>query len=201
MKNLFFSIFDLFTSIGEKVTSGNPDIDGSSDFYYDYFQETSICSTLFGIGFIVALVAAVVFYYIICNKVHALANRIVWCVVLVLVGGMTYVLSISNIVGEDNDIPEQSSGVFYTAHNVTEPRLLDGTDDEEAREEIMLTAENYRSQFRTPEDSLLMEESLPYEMSGVIAFIAVILFIAFSLLITHVGFLRKRTIHGAGIPL
>lgn len=201
MNNLFFSIFDLFTSIGEKAASGNTDIDGSSDFYFDYFQETSICSSLFWMGSIVALIAAVVFYYVICNKVHALANRLVWCIILVLVGGITFVLSTSTIVGEDNDDPEQSTGVFYTAHNITETRLLDGTDDEEARDEIVSIAEDYRAQFKTSDDSMLMEESLPYEMSCVNSGISVILFLIFSLLVTHVGFLRKYTIHGAGIPL
>ncbi len=197
MNDLFFKLFDFFTSIGEKVSSGNPDIEGSSDFYFDYFQETPICSTLFWMGLIVAFVAAVVFYYVICNKVYALANRYVWCVVLVLVGGLTFVLSVSSIVGEDNDDPELSTGVFYTAHNVTEPRLLDGTDDEEAREEIVSAAEDYRAQFKTSDDSI---ESLPYEMGGVNGLISAVWFFIFSLLITKVACLRKHTIHGAGIP-
>ncbi len=197
MNDLFFKLFDFFTSIGEKVSSGNPDIEGSSDFYFDYFKETSVCSSIFLIGLVVAVVAAVVFYYVICNKVQPLAKRYVWCIMLVLVGGLTFVLSVSSIVGEDNDDPELSTGVFYTAHNVTETRLLDGTDDEEARDEIVSAAEDYRAQFKTSDDSI---ESLPYEMGGVNGLISAVWFFIFSLLITKVACLRKHTIHGAGIP-
>ena len=194
MNDLFFKLFDFFTSIGEKVSSGNPDIEGSSDFYFDYFKETSVCSSIFLIGLVVAVVAAVVFYYVICNKVQPLAKRYVWCIMLVLVGGLTFVLSVSSIVGEDNDDPELSTGVFYTAHNVTETRLLDGTDDEEARDEIVSAAEDYRAQFKTSDDSI---ESLPYEMGGVNGLISAVWFFIFSLLMAC---LRKHTIHGAGIP-
>lgn len=165
MKDFFIRFFSLFTSLGDRLKGTDLENPDFVDYYIDYFQETSICSNLGWIAILVALVASVLFYYVICNYVFALAKRSVWYIVLLIVGGTTYALSISNIVGEDNDDPEQATGIFYTSHNVTEPRLLDGTADEEAREEIMDTASSFREQFKSSENSAFMDETLPFELS------------------------------------
>jgi hypothetical protein len=200
MKDLFIEIFKLFTSLGGKIGSGdgleNPDF---LDYYVAYFQDSAICSSIFYVGLVVALVSAIVFYYIICNKFYSLAKRYVWCVFLVIVGGITFALSYSNIVGLDNDEPEKSTGVFKSAYD-KETELLGGTDDEEARDEIMTIASDYRAQFKCADDSIFTEESLPVEMSVTNGVISAILFFLFSFLITHVGALRKLTTHGSGIP-
>lgn len=199
MNDALTSFFSFFTSLGDKLNGvdlENPDF---VDYYVAYFQETSICSSVLWAGLFIALVIAVLFYYVICNKFYVLAKRYIWCIIMLLVCGITFATTLSSIVGNDNEDIEQSTCLFFNAHQ-KEAEFLDGTDDEDARREIIETAEDYRAQFKSSDDSIFMEESLPIEMSVVNGIAASILFLFFSLIITHVNFLKRYTIHGAGIP-
>lgn len=199
MNDALTSFFSFFTSLGDKLNGENLVNPDFADYYVAYFQETSICSSIFWTGLLTALVVALFFYYIVCNKFYILAKRYVWCVVMLLVFGITFATTLSSIVGTDNDDTEQSTGLFLSAHQ-KEATFLDGTDDEDARKEIMDTAYDYRAQFKCSDDNLLMDETLPYEISTVNGIAAAILFLVFSLIITHVDFLKRYTIHGSGIP-
>lgn len=199
MNDALTSFFSIFTSLGDKLNGENLVNPDFADYYVAYFQETSICSSIFWTGLITALVVALLFYYVVCNKFYVLAKRYVWCVILVLVFGITFATTLSSVVGHDNDDPAQSTGLFFNAHQ-KEAELLDGTDDEDARREIIDTANAYRAQFKCSDDSILMDEFLPFEMSIVNGIASAILFLVFSLIITHVDFLKRYTIHGAGIP-
>lgn len=200
MANFFNIFFSRVTSLGDKLNGMDLENPDYVDYYVDYFQETSICSTIGWMGILIALGVALLFYYVICNKVYVLAKRYVWFILLALVFIVTFSLSVSTIIGQDNDNPDQSSGVFYTSHNVTETRLLNGTEDEDARDEILETANSYREQFKSSENSAFMSESLPFEMGIANGIASAVLFIVFSFLITRVPVLRSLTIHGTGIP-
>lgn len=199
MNGVLTSFFSFFTSLGDKLNGVDLKDPNFVDYYVDYFQETSICSVVFWTGFLIAFGIAILYYYLVCNKFYILAKRYVWCFIMLLVCGITSTITFSQIVGNDNENPENSTGLFYNAYQ-KETSFLNGTDDDEARDEIIETAEDYRAQFKCSDDSIFMEESLPVEISIVNGITAAILFLLFSLFITHFNFLKRYTIHGAGIP-
>ena len=65
-------LYSWCTSLVEKLES--------SDYVEDYFVETSVCINVFIVGFISALLIAVIYYFIICNKSFALAKRYFWAI-------------------------------------------------------------------------------------------------------------------------
>ncbi len=191
--------FSILTSLGDKLQGVNIENEGFQD-YYQYFKETHICYQIFGIGMLIAVVSVIVYYFVICNKSYALAKPYVWAVVLLLVFGGTFAYSYSTIVGHDDDNnPENATAVFKYAYDV-ETKLLDGTEDPDARDEISSTALGFRDRFKTSDDSILMEEELPMEMSVVNGLLSALAFFVVSMLITRIKAIRKLSIHGAGVP-
>lgn len=190
---MFTELYSWFTSLGRKITEGG-DVADYATYYNDYFKETPICSTIFWIGIAIAAVIALLFYFGICNYVFQLAKRWVWFCALVVVFCATLFVTIPTIVGHDADDPQNATGIFYTAYQ-TEGNLLEGTDDDSAREEIMQTASDFREQFLKKEKSSVMRESLPLEMGVANGCYAMVIFIVLSFAF------KKHTKHGSSIPL
>lgn len=192
------SIFEFFTSLGDKLKGEslqNPDF---VDYYRDYFQATNVCSSIFFVGLVVSLLTALVFYFVICNKSYALAKRTTWLAILVLIFFGITSYSVINIVGDDSDDPANATCLFEKSYK-TEEIKLDITDDEDTRSEIQQTAIDYREQFKSTSLFFIMDESLPLEMGLVNGAFAGLFFLIFSLVIVHTP-LKKFTINGAGIP-
>lgn len=191
-----FSFADLYiwcTSLGERLLNGGEN-EEFVDYYTGYFVDTSVCSTIFWTGMGIAAVIAVFYYFVICNFVFNLAKRWVWFCVLALVFVITLFTTIPQIVGHDAENPEDATGIFFEAYNI-ESSKLDGTDDDSMREELQLTASDFREQFLAKEDSVMMRESLPLEMAVTNAVYASLLFIVLSFLF------KRHTTHGAAVPL
>lgn len=191
---MFTDFFSWCTSLGEKIQNGSPDVPETADYYSGYFADSSVCDTVFWTGAIIAVVIALLFYFGICNYVFKLAKRSIWVIVAVLVFGITFFVNIPQIVGHDADDPEDATGIFAYAYNM-ESELLDGTEDDDAREEIQQTASDFRELFLPKEDSIMMRESLPMEMALANACYAVVLFILLSFLF------KRHTAYGSAIPL
>lgn len=189
---MFTEIYSWFTSLGGKLLEGgeNPEF---VDYYTRYFDETPICSVVFWTGLGIALVVALLYYFGVCNYVFKLAKRWVWLCVLALVFIVTFFTTMPIIVGHDADDPEESTGIFYTAHQ-TEQDKWDATEDTQARDEISDVAISFREQFMAKEDSIVMEETLPYEMSLVNGIFAMIFFFVFSIIF------KRFTRDGAAVP-
>ncbi len=196
------SIFSFLTSLGNKLQGEdltNPEL---VDYYQDYFIETPILTEVFLIGLAIALAVAALFYFGVCNKVEALAKRYVWAILFLLVGGGTFAMTVSNIVGKYGDgTSNTATGIFKSAIDVTRARYLKGDPDEDRREEVETLTQEFCELFKTNDDSIFMQESLPIEIGVVNGIFAALAFLLFSIIITRVNFLNRLTIHGAGIPL
>lgn len=189
---MFTEIYSWCTSLGDKLLNGGEDPD-FVDYYNAYFADTPVCGIIFGVGFAIALVIALLYYFGVCNFVFKLAKRWVWLCVFALVFVITFFTTMPIIVGHDADEPEESTRVFFTAHEL-EDYKWNATEDTKARDEISLIADDFREQFVPKEDDIIMDETLPYEMSLVNAVYAIIFFFLLSLL------LKRFTTHGAAIP-
>lgn len=190
---MFTDLYSWCTSLGEKLLNGGEN-EEFVDYYTGYFVDTSVCGTIFWTGMGIALAVAVLYYFGICNFVFKLAKRWVWFCVLALVFVITLFTTNSQIVGHDADNPDDATGIFGVAYSI-EGNKLDGTDDDIMREELQLTASDFREQFLSKEDSVMMRESLPLEMAVTNAVYASLLFIVLSFLF------KRHTTHGAAVPL
>ena len=190
---MFTDFYKWCTSLGEKLLNGGEN-EEFVDYYTGYFVDTSVCSTIFWTGMGIAAAIAVLYYFGICNFFFKLAKRWVWLCVLALVFVITLFTTIPQIVGHDADNPEDATGIFHVAYNI-ESSKLDGTDDDSMREELQLTASDFREQFLAKEDSIMMRESLPLQMALTNAVYAILLFIILSFLF------KRHTIHGAAVPI
>lgn len=190
---MFTEFYSWCTSLGDKMLNGgeNPEF---VDYYTGYFSETSVCSTIFWTGMGIATAIALLYYFGVCNFVFKLAKRWIWCCVLVLVFVVTTFATIPIIVGHESEDPEQSTAIFFVSHEI-EAEKLDGTEDDNMREEIQDVASDFREQFLAKEDGVMMRESLPLEMALVNAVYASLLFIILSFLF------KRHTTHGAAVPL
>lgn len=190
---MFTDLYSWCTSLGDKLLNGGEN-EEFVDYYTGYFADTSVCSTIFWTGMVIATVIAILYYFGICNFVFKLAKRWVWLCVLAIVFVVTLFTTIPQIVGHDADNPEEATGIFFNSYNI-ESNKLDGTDDDSMREELQQTASEFREQFLAKEDSVIMRESLPYEMAFWNAVYAIVLFIILSFLF------KRHTTHGAAVPL
>lgn len=176
-------LYSWCTSLGEKLESSE-----YVEYFYDYFVETAICINLFIIGVVSALVIALIYYFIICNKSFALAKRYFWTITVFVTFLTSLVISNSVIMGNDNGDPEESSGIYFKSYE-TEENLLDmAGDNTEVRIDISNMAENYRESLRSG------EELLPMEIAIVNAFYSILFYLLFSLIF------KKYTTHGKAIP-
>ena len=189
---MFTNFYSWCTSLGDKLLNGGEN-EEFIDYYTGYFAHTSVCSTIFWTGMGIAAVIASLYYFGVCNLVFRLAKRWVWLCVLALVFVITFFTTIPQIVGHDADNPENSTGVFLVAYSI-ESDKLDGTDDDNMREELQQTAADFREQFLAKENSVMMRESLPLEMALANAVYAIVLFVILSFLF------KRHTTHGAAVP-
>lgn len=189
---MFTEIYSWFTTLGGKLLEGGDDSE-FVDYYRAYFEDTPVCSTIFWTALAIAVVIGALYYFGVCNYVFKLAKRWVWFCVLALVFIVTFFTTMPLIVGHDAEEPNESTGIFFTAHE-KEAALFEATEDKKMQEEIQVTADNFREQFMAKEDSIIMEETLPYEMSLVNAIFAMIFFFVFSI------FVKRFTTHGAAVP-
>lgn len=178
--------FSWITSLSEKISTGG-DNEDYVDFYANYFEHTSVCSNILIASFAISLVIALLYYFIICNKFFYLAKRIGWGIVLIITFATTYFVTDTIVVGQDNEDPGSSSGIFFSSYQ-TETFKLNETLDDKTRASIQETAESFREIFESG------EESLPTELSLVNSFYAIIFFFIFSLIF------KRHTVHGSAIP-
>ena len=176
-------LYSWCTSLVEKLESSE-----YVEYIYDYFVETAVCTNVFIVGVASALVIALIYYFIICNKSFALAKRYFWAITVFVTFLTSLVISYSVIMGNDNGNPEESTGIYFKSYE-TESNLLDmAGDNTEVRIEISNIAGNYRESLRSG------EELLPMEIALVNAFYSILLYLLFSLLF------KKHTTHGKAIP-
>ncbi len=176
-------LYSWCTSLVEKLESSE-----YVEYFHDYFEETAVCTNVFIVGVASALVIALIYYFIICNKSFALSKRYFWAITVFVTFLTSLVISYSVIMGNDNGNPEESTGIYFKSYE-TESNLLDmAGDNTKGRIDISNIAENYRESLRSG------EESLPMEISLVNAFYSILFYLLFSLLF------KKHTTHGKAIP-
>ena len=171
------------TSLFEKLESSD-----YVEYFQDYFVETSVCTNVFIVGLISALVIAVIYYFIICNKSFALAKRYFWAITVFVTFLTSLIISYSVVVGSDSGDPEESTGIFYSSYKSQERLVEFASGNDEVTIEINNAADNYRESLRSG------EELLPMEIALVNAFYSILLYLLFSLLF------KKHTTHGKAIP-
>lgn len=177
------NLYSWCTSLGEKLESSE-----YVEYFQDYFRETSVCTNVFIVGIVSALIIAIIYYFIICNRFYALAKRYFWAITVFITFLTSTVISFSVIMGVDSSDPEECTGIFGSSYD-TQERLIDfasGNDQEII--EIDNTADNYRETLRSG------EELLPMEIALVNAFYSIVFYLLFSLLF------KNHTIHGKAIP-
>ena len=176
-------LYSWCTSLFEKLESSD-----YVEYFQDYFVETSVCTNVFIVGFISALVIAAIYYFIICNKSFALAKRYFWAITVFVTFLTSLIISFSVVMGSDSGDPEESTGIFYSSYR-TQERLVDfASGNDEVTIEINNAADNYRESLRSG------EELLPMEIALVNAFYSILFYLLFSLLF------KKHTTHGKAIP-
>lgn len=176
-------LYSWCTSLFEKLESSD-----YVEYFQDYFVETSVCTNVFIVGFISALVIAAIYYFIICNKSFALAKRYFWAITVFVTFLTSLIISFSVVMGSDRGDPEESTGIFYSSYK-TQERLVDfASGNDEVTIEINNAADNYRESLRSG------EELLPMEIALVNAFYSILFYLLFSLLF------KKHTTHGKAIP-
>lgn len=177
------NLYSWCTSLGEKLESSD-----YVEYFHDYFVETSVCTNVFITGVISALVIAAVYYFIICNKLFALAKRYFWVLTVFVTFLTSLAVSYSVIMGVDSGDPEECTGIYHSSYNTEErlKKLTSGND--EISIEISNTADSYRESLRSG------EELLPMEIAIVNAFYSILFYLLFSLLF------KKHTTHGKAIP-
>ncbi len=158
------------------------------EYFQDYFVETSVCTNVFIVGFISALVIAVIYYFIICNKSFALAKRYFWAITVFVTFLTSLIISYSVVMGSDSGDPEESTGIFYSSYKTQERLVEFASGNDEVTIEINNAADNYRESLRSG------EELLPMEIALVNAFYSILFYLLFSLLF------KKHTTHGKAIP-
>lgn len=176
-------LYSWCTSLVEKLESSD-----YVEYFQDYFVETSVCTNVFIVGLISALVIAVIYYFIICNKSFALAKRYFWAITVFVTFLTSLIISYSVVVGSDSGDPEESTGIFYSSYKTQERLVEFASGNDEVTIEINNAADNYRESLRSG------EELLPMEIALVNAFYSILLYLLFSLLF------KKHTTHGKAIP-
>lgn len=176
-------LYSWCTSLVEKLESSD-----YVEYFQDYFVETSVCTNVFIVGFISALVIAVIYYFIICNKSFALAKRYFWAITVFVTFLTSLIISYSVVMGSDSGDPEESTGIFYSSYKTQERLVEFASGNDEVTIEINNAADNYRESLRSG------EELLPMEIALVNAFYSILFYLLFSLLF------KKYTTHGKAIP-
>lgn len=176
-------LYSWCTSLAEKLESGD-----YVEYFQDYFVGTSICTNVFIVGFISALVIAVFYYFIICNKSFALAKRYFWAITVFVTFLTSLIISYSVVMGSDSGDPEETTGIFYSSYKTQERLVEFASGNDEVIIEINNAADNYRESLRSG------EELLPMEIALVNAFYSILFYLLFSLLF------KKHTTHGKAIP-
>lgn len=176
-------LYSWCTSLVEKLESSD-----YVEYFQDYFVETSVCTNVFIVGLISALVIAVIYYFIICNKSFALAKRYFWAITVFVTFLTSLIISYSVVMGSDSGAPEESTGIFYSSYKTQERLVEFASGNDEVTIEINNAADNYRESLRSG------EELLPMEIALVNAFYSILFYLLFSLLF------KKHTTHGKAIP-
>lgn len=161
------------------------------EYYRDFLIESGICGSVITWGLIVTLIVVSLYYFIGCNKWHAVANRPIWGVVLLLTCGITFLMTYNSVLGNYDEKKEHLSGVYAVAlnnDNGTWQRLRKGIEDEEHLSRIDRVRDAYIEQFRNG------SEKLPIEMGLAVSLFTLIEFFGFSI------WFKRYTRHGAGVP-
>lgn len=178
-------LYSWCTSLSEKIESSEYEY---WNYVQDYFVETPVCTNVFIVGFISALVIAVIYYFIICNKSFALAKRYFWAITVFVTFLTSLIISYSVVMGSDSGDPEESTGIFYSSYKTQEELVTSANGNEETITEYNVQADNYRVALSSG------DELLPMEIALVNAFYSILFYLLFSLLF------KKHTTHGKAIP-
>lgn len=176
-------LYSWCTSLGEKLESSD-----YVEYFQNYFVETPVCTNVFIVGLVSALIIAAIYYFIICNKSFALAKRYFWAITVFITFVTSLTISHNVIMGSDSGDPEESTGIFGSSYNTQESLVNSVSGNEEVTIEINNAADNYRESLRSG------EELLPMEIALVNAFYSILFYFLFSLLF------KKHSIHGKAIP-
>lgn len=156
-----------------------------SEYYQEYLMGTNVCAAIFAVGVITALLFAVIYYFIICNKSFVLAKRYIWAIVALIVSVTSYGLSSSVFMGKESN----HTGFYASAEeqfdNICKAnRIIEDTQSDEYREE-MERYDNYK---------IGKSEGLVSEIAALNGGYTLLFFFIFSLLF------KKHTVHGKAIP-
>ena len=176
-------LYSWCTSLVEKLESSEYE-----EYFHDYFVETAVCTNVFIVGVVSALVIALIYYFIICNKSFTLAKRYFWAITVLVTFLTSLVISYSVIMGVDSGDPEECTGIFYSSYRTQERLIENANGNDERITEINVEADNFRDALRSG------EELLPMEIALVNAFYSILFYLLFSLLF------KKYTTHGKAIP-
>lgn len=178
-------LYSWCTSLSEKLDSSEYEY---WNYVQDYFVETPVCFNVFIIGAISALVIAVIYYFLICNKSFALAKRYFWAITVFVTFLTSLIISFSVIKGSDSGDPEESTGLYASSYLTQEELVTSTNGNEETITEYNVQAENFRVALSSG------DELLPMEIALVNAFYSILFYLLFSLLF------KKHTTHGKAIP-
>lgn len=163
-------------------------LDQFSQFYNHYFEESSVCLEVFGLGLGIALLVAVVFYFAICNKSYALAKRVTWIFALLITAAAVYFGSDYYMVGHDGGDSTASSGVYLDSYTFQDANSeLLGENDDELTEWNSL-ADDFRQAVTTG------DVTITQRIAVINMVYAIIFFIVLSIVF------KRFTIHGRAIP-
>lgn len=156
-----------------------------SQLYTDYFSEGSPCGNAFVYDIIVALVVALIFYFIFCNK--KIMSRFFWCIALLICGVIAFSITDLTIIGTYDDANETG---FYASMEETRDILLDPNNTNESNEEISTDIDIHKEEIYTDLslDSLRVQFGLTNVLLAVFAFIIIS------------AIFKRFTIHGKNIP-
>lgn len=178
-------LYSWCTSLSEKLDSSEYEY---WSYVQDYFVETLVCFNVFIIGAISALVIAVIYYFLICNKSFALAKRYFWAITVFVTFLTSLIISFSVVRGADGGDPDESRGLYASSYLTQEKLVTSANGNEETITEYNVQAVNFRDALRSG------EELLPMEIALVNAFYSILFYLLFSLLF------KKHTTHGKAIP-
>ncbi|MGM9794460.1 MAG: hypothetical protein ACI3Y8_09765 [Candidatus Cryptobacteroides sp.] len=161
------------------------------EYLYDYFVTSPICLILILLSALLPLMIAMVYYFVGCNKLSAVARRSIWFVVALLTMVISGFTSNFVMMSGDNDNSNNAKGIFGYSYKTTDRLVGDANGNEEQINTINEEADSYRAELR--------EHCGVYSIAAKIsicnALYSFIWFFLFSLVF------KRFTIHGRAIPV
>ena len=197
--NIFTPLYSWCTSLGERLQTQDDFI----TYYQNYFEETSVCSRVFWVAAVVALVIACIYYFVCCNLSFSAAKRYIWLMVFLISFVITFFITPNVIVGHYDGFggDQYNSGNTYLFRSIegTLQEIISDINDNSQVEEANQIAEDCALRFIGTNKSaslgmFTMDEKIPLQMSLVNGIYSMLIFFVLSVIF------KRFTIHGKAIP-